>query len=187
MERAGQLSATVPNLTLHIDGGCQMINQIARDRFAQANGWRYAQRGFTLDALIRGTAHGGKSDRRLFDYLHSNPFDHRESFRLPKSDGGRPVAILAHNYGADGEDGQLLRRLINDLEGKLVLHVPPTGEAASWYYPGATLPMCVTRPGIEVIWPTFDEMAEFAETYKRAREARHPEAGTWIPEPNPWD
>lgn len=174
-----------------------MINEIARNRFAEANGWRYTRRDFTLDALIRRMHQGGKHDRRLtgadgrrLEYLHSNPFDHRESFRLGgPSAGGKnmPAAILGHNYGADGPDAKLLRRLIDDLDGALVLHVPPVGEAASWYYPGATLPMCVTRPGVSVVWPTFEEMAEFAAVYQRARQTRHPEAGTWEPPAQPWD
>lgn len=201
MVQAGRLSEMEPNQILPTDGESQMINEIARANFAKANGWRYTSRSFTLDALIRGLYSGGESDQRFLTQLaikhgrahhhaYGSPlaFDHRESFRLPKSEGGRPVAIMGHNYGgADGPDGRSLRWLIDDLAGELVLHVPPTGEAASWYYPGATLPMCVTRPGTEVAWPTFEEMAEFAATYQRARERQHPEAGTWVPDPQPWD
>jgi hypothetical protein len=166
-----------------------MINEIARQRFAKANGWSFTRNAFTLDALMRGMYSGGMPDRRLFDFLdchHNNPFDHRESFRLPKSQGGRPVAILAHNYdGPDGTDARGVRALIAKMDGQLMLHIPPAGRDASWYFPGATLPMLVTRPGQPVVWPTDDEMAEFAATYQRAREARHPEAAAI--ECNPWD
>jgi len=167
-----------------------MINEIARNRFAEANGWRYTWRAFGLDALIRGMHHGGKYDRRWIEALareHGRehgygaplPFDHRESFRAD----GRPVAILAHNY--EDWDTDRMRWLVADLGDQLVLHEPPAGKAASWYFPGGTLPQCITRPGCSVVWPSASEMAEFAATYQRARQARHPESAA-LPEDDPF-
>jgi hypothetical protein len=50
--------------------------------------------------------------------------------------------------------------------GLLELHIPPAGERASWYYPGGTLPMLLTRPGItEIVRPTEDEMAAMAAAF----------------------
>lgn len=160
-----------------------MINDIARQRFAEANGWRYTRRGFTLDALIKGQYSGGKSDGAwLHDLARERgrdggygcplPFDHRESFRLPGSGGQRrAVAIMAHNY--PDWDTDRTRWLVADLDGALMLHEPPEGLAASWYLPGGTLPQCITRPGHAVVWPTADEMAEFAAAYRCEVESRH--------------
>jgi hypothetical protein len=139
-----------------------MHNPTARDRFAEANGWRHSRSHFTLDALIKGMMHGGRQDRELIGDLHWRPLNHRESFRLPASQGVRPVAIMAHNY-EDGADE--LRKLVADLAGALVLHEAPAGKAASWYLPGGTLPMVVTRPGAVVVWPTLEEMADIAAAY----------------------
>src|SRR4051812_41067755 len=128
-----------------------MYNPIARKRFATANGWRCSKSHFTIDALINGKYSGGKSDREAGYDIGAMTFDHGEWYRWPKTMGGRPAAIMAHNY--DGPHGSL-GKFVDKLSGALVLHVPPAGKAASWYYPGSTWPMCVTRPGIEVVWPT---------------------------------
>jgi len=108
--------------------------------------------------LIRNKAHRG---RRHFDNYgyHLNASDHPEYFRV----SGKPIAIVAHNYEMD-VDG--LRRLVRDLNGALVLHEPPAGKAASWYFPGHALPMCLTLPDIsEIIWPTDEEMTATAAAY----------------------
>jgi hypothetical protein len=149
-----------------------MQYQTARERFAEANGWRYSKSRFTLDALMRGIYSGGKSDREagyITGSAPSMPFDHGEYFRLPRSAGSRPVAIMGHNY--PGVDNQL-RKLVAQIGGYLVLHEPPAGKAASWYYPGGTLPMCVTRLGFEVVWPTEAEMVENAADYAAEIERR---------------
>jgi hypothetical protein len=143
-----------------------MHNPIARERFAKANGWRFSRSPFTIDALIYGKYSGGMSDREA-GYNDGTPFDHSEYFRWPKVIGGRPAAIMGHNY----HDGDL-RKLMDKLGGKLVLHIPPAGKAASWYYPGGTLPMCATRPDVRVIWPTELEMADIAAAYAEEVEQR---------------
>jgi hypothetical protein len=91
--------------------------------------------------------------------IHLNACDHPEYFRV----AGKPIAIVAHNYELD-VDG--LRRLVSDLNGALVLHEPPAGKAAAWYFPGHALPMCLTRPDItEIVWPTDEEMAATVVAY----------------------
>ncbi len=45
----------------------------------------------------------------------------------------------------------------------LIVHHAPAGAAASWYFPGHTLLIVITRPGVEVVWPTDREMAENAK------------------------
>jgi hypothetical protein len=112
---------------------------IASKRFAAANGWRYGKH-FGLDLLIRNKAFHGPGHYDNYG-CHLNASDHPEYFRA----AGKPIAIVAHNYEMD-VDG--LRKLISDLNGALVLHEPPAGKAASWYFPGHALPMCLTRPDI---------------------------------------
>jgi hypothetical protein len=130
---------------------------IASKRFAAANGWRRGKH-FSLDLLIRNKANHGRCDLDKYGY-HWNASDHPEYFRI----AGKPIAIVAHNYGLD-VDG--LRRLISDLNGALLLHEPPAGKAASWYFPGHALPMCLTRPDItEIVWPTDEEMAATVAAY----------------------
>ena len=144
-----------------------MHNPIARERFAAANGWRYSRSFFTIDAFINGKYSGGMNDKDAGYDIGVTTFDHPEYYRWPKVFGGRPVAIMGHNY----HDGDL-RKLIDKLAGALVLHVPPAGKAASWYYPGGTLPMCATRPSIRVVWPTEPEMADIATAYAEEEERR---------------
>jgi peptidoglycan/xylan/chitin deacetylase (PgdA/CDA1 family) len=143
-----------------------MFNPIARERFAAANNWRYS-RGFTIDACINGKYSGGMNDRDAGYEIGLTTFDHPEYYRWPKAFGGRPAAIMGHNY----HDGDL-RKLIDKLAGALVLHVPPAGKAASWYYPGGTLPMCATQPGVRVVWPTESEMADMAAAHAEEQEQR---------------
>jgi hypothetical protein len=59
-----------------------MHNQIARERFALTNGWKFTRTDFTLDALIKGLYSGGRSDSLLIRPEYVNPLDHRESFRV---------------------------------------------------------------------------------------------------------
>src|ERR1700733_3867580 len=141
---------------------------IASKRVAAANGWRCGKH-FSLDLLIRNKANCG---RRHFDNYgyHLNASDHPEYFRA----AGKPIAIVAHNYELD-VDG--LRRLVSDFNGALVLHEPPAGKAASWYFPGHALPMCLTRPDItEIVWPTEEEMAATITAYAFVQVSRllHP-------------
>jgi hypothetical protein len=134
---------------------------IASKRFAAANGWRCGKH-FSLDLLIRNKANHGRRDLDKYGY-HLNACDHPEYFRV----AGKPIAIVAHNYESD-VDG--LRRLVSDLNGALVLHEPSAGKAASWYFPGHALPMCLTRPDItEIVWPTDEEMAATVAAYAFAQ------------------
>jgi hypothetical protein len=128
-------------------------HKTALDRFAAANGWKTTDAIFSFDTLISEKKHDG--GRTWSHPLHCG---HPEYFKV----NGYPVAIMAHNY--PGEDDNL-RRDIDELDGDLWLQTPECGRVASWYYPFHTLPMCVTRPGVSIIWPTDHEMALTAEAY----------------------
>jgi hypothetical protein len=65
-----------------------ICGQIARERFALTNGWKFTRTDFTLDALIKGLYSGGRNDSLLIRPEYGNPFQHRESFRVmpPQAD-----------------------------------------------------------------------------------------------------
>lgn len=118
--------------------------------FAAANGWRLAKHSFTLQVLERNGVFDGTGTYQDWPAL---VLDHAEFYRRDR----RAVAIVAHNYA--GRDLQL-REWLEDSGLNLTLHCPSAGKRASWYYPNGTLPMCLTRPGIDVLWPTEEQMAE---------------------------
>jgi hypothetical protein len=158
----------------------RQVKQEAAQQFAEANGWRVGNpfNRYRL-AGVRWTD---------FTYCSSARYatlgDHAEYFWKDR----RPAAIVAHNYPAgNGDDGTpFLGRALTGKEpelevlpgggnhygvadiareaGKLglVTHVAPAGAAASWYYPNWTLLLVVTRPGIEVVWPTSQQMVATA-------------------------
>jgi hypothetical protein len=57
------------------------------------------------------------------------PFDHRESFRLPKSEGGARLRSWCTNY--ENWDTDRMRELVSDLDDALVLHIPPADKASA--------------------------------------------------------
>jgi hypothetical protein len=134
---------------------------LARGQFAQANGWEI-RREFCIDVLAKNKVRGyGNYDRLLID--------HPDFFKL----GRYPVAIVSHNYNgsAPGSAGHLRESVATTFAGRLVLHVPPAGKDASWYYPGITLPMCLTRPDMkEIVWPTEQQMAKTSAEFAKAVE-----------------
>ena len=137
-------------------------------RFAKANGWKICN-CFSLDKLEHNRRHRSRGVRfnpeYYEDYVRPSCLDHPEYYCT--SDSRRlPVAIMAHDY--DGADEQL-RKFIHGIAG-LVIHEPAAGKAASWYYPGATLPMCITRPDAQtIVWPTPEEMAATMAAEKQAQ------------------
>jgi hypothetical protein len=152
-----------------------MINPEARNQFAAANGWKVGK-SFGLDQLIRNKKSTGSSNHLYTLNMFSGAADHPEYFRRD----GYPMALLGHNYpGTRGHYIDGVRDLVAGLDGKLILHIPPAGNAASWYYPGGTLPMLLTRPDItEIVWPTDEQMAAMAAAYAeecKRRFGRHAE------------
>jgi hypothetical protein len=135
----------------------------ARNQFAAANGWKVGK-FFSLDQLIRNKKNTGSSNSpRALGLRDSRMADHPEFFRL----NGYPVALLGHSYrggGAGYIDG--MKEMAARFAGQLVLHIPPAGTAASWYYPGGALPMLLTRPDVtKIVWPTEQEMTAMAAAY----------------------
>jgi hypothetical protein len=137
----------------------------AAERFAKANGWSIGKQ-FSINLLISGRTNNGGNyyDSGQFD---RSLIDHPEYFKV----GRRPVAIAAHNYdgSAPGCADHLRAAVATRFAGQLVLHIPAAGKAASWYYPGGTMPMVLTRPDVkEIVWPTEEEMADMAAAYAEA-------------------
>jgi hypothetical protein len=122
-----------------------MDNPKARQRFAEANGWTIAKHSFGLDTLARGGVHG-----RGYPGRDDGHVDHSEWYRKD----GHAIAIVGHPYPED-------KTYLQGVEQRnLIVHHAPAGAAASWYSPGHTLLIVITRPGVEVVWPTEKEMAE---------------------------
>jgi hypothetical protein len=119
----------------------------ARRRFARLNGWREANRGFSLVVLRDHKVR----DAAGFDYglsgSSAHGFDHLSFYR----DAHRPyraAAIVAHNYASDA---MVDKARAFAAERGLVAHTPPD-TSASWYLPGGVRFICYTRPGIAVVW-----------------------------------
>jgi hypothetical protein len=118
------------------------------------NDWHVGE-PFRFDQLI-------KKKRQPGDYYgnaagHQHGIDHPEYYWA----GGYPVGVLAHNY--PGADIGLSNRWALYASEILELHIPPAGREASWWNPGRTLPMLLTRPDItQVTWPTEQEMSAMA-------------------------
>ena len=123
----------------------------ARQQFADANGWRVAKRGFHMDVLVRGGMHSGYYGSHGGSYL-----DHAECYRKDRF----AVAMVGHQYGdpPNYPSGMTQGIAIAERYG-LIVHVAPAGKVASWYYPHFATLIVVTRPGIEVVWPTAEQMA----------------------------
>lgn len=137
--------------------------QAAGDAFAALNGWRMAPAFTNLDRLGRGgptrshhwTDNG--RDRRLLD--HAVWFYRARRF----------IAAVGQPYPTAVDDLPWWRASL--AERDLVLHEPPD-PLASIHYPGATLFVVVTRPGVEVHFLP-EQDGRLAERWAR-REAEAP-------------
>jgi hypothetical protein len=128
----------------------------ARQQFADANGWRIGKWFSFQDLVGRQVSH--------HDASYSVLVDHGECFR----DGRRPAAIVGHNYSCNDEStntstmyGTAGVTRVAEHFG-LVVHVAPAGAAASWYFPNHSTLLVITRPGVEVVWPTPRQMVDTA-------------------------
>jgi hypothetical protein len=108
----------------------------ARKLFADSRGW-VERRCFTVASLIRG--HYAAPRYNILDIESSYPrvpgatlFDHNYYFRQ----GRKPVAIVTHPYSYPTSEHTDWAR-----EHGLQLEILPN----SWYYPGVTTAVCVTR------------------------------------------
>lgn len=143
-----------------------------RARFAAANGWKVAKHSFDVDVLSKNKVHSydycGPAYRDTMDAC-----DHPEFFRLDR----RAAAIVAHNYAPSCHAETVGR--VAERYG-LRVHVPPDGKRASWYFPGGTHLIVLTRPDvIEIVWPTEDEMTEFARAAEQRDQWRKLVNGYW--------
>jgi hypothetical protein len=114
----------------------------AAKRFATLNNLRHSQVDFGFNRL-RGLR-PARSDHPA-DRIGGRLYDHPDFFR---SLNGHCVAAVVHPYPAPAAE---LRA--NPPRG-LVLHEPEGREGVSWYAPGHTVPICITRAGVTVVeWP----------------------------------
>jgi hypothetical protein len=117
----------------------------AEHAFGTINGWRTdASYYFPPERLGR--------PHHQWEQNLSGWRDHSIYYKAPRHDGKRGfvnIAIVGHPYG-------LAPSWANDLHGLISngyqLHVPPAGAYASIWYPGATLFLVLTLPGITVRW-----------------------------------
>jgi hypothetical protein len=114
-------------------------HQAAKDAFAEVNGWRPSEvASYGLSLLGRDRMFGRiRADNHDCDLL-----DHCIWFR----EGRRYVAVVGQPYLSAVDIAEARARLA---ERDLVLHVPPD-PLASFHYPGWTLFVVVTKPGVEV-------------------------------------
>jgi hypothetical protein len=120
----------------------------SRQAFANLNGWRLTNAEFTTRVLATSKVHAGSGrhwdEGRSADSYQHEFMDHAEFFR-ESAKPYRAAAIVAHLYNCEADVHSWA------LERGLHAHVPPRLKA-SWYYPGATLIVCYTRPHVIVRW-----------------------------------
>lgn len=109
--------------------------------FAKINGWRRAPDFFNLDKLGRGAP--TRNNHWDDNYRDRQLLDHPIWFYKDR----RFVAAVGQPY--PGAAGDLDRWRSHLARRGLVLHVPPD-PFASIHYPGGTLFVVVTKPGVEV-------------------------------------
>ena len=115
-------------------------HQAAVDAFAALNGWQATKYGFNcLDLLGRGAMSESLRARGARD---CELLDHHIWFRR----GRRYVAVVGQPYLADVDVGAGRANL---RARNFVLHIPPD-PLASFHYPGWTLFLVATPPGVEV-------------------------------------
>ena len=88
------------------------------------------------------------------DYTHDSPswFDHTLYFQGPRAGGKQGwvnIAIAAQPYELGDDDRAELAEL--QRQGYCI-QIPPGGERESIWYPGQTLFIVVTLPGVTVKW-----------------------------------
>jgi hypothetical protein len=147
----------------------QDIEQAARQHFADANGWRIGKWFAFRDLVPPGILPRGVSDG---DIDYGVLVDHGECYRQ----GRKPVAIVGHNYDGDYSVKYGTEKITDIAEQHgLVVHIAPAGKAASWYYPNHATLLVITRPGIEIVWPTPQQMVAHAMTWAVDYERRRTE------------
>jgi hypothetical protein len=99
------------------------------DAYGVRRGWRKARKRFVLGALAVGC---GAEDEWPHEFA-----DHRSFWEV----GGRPFAVCAHLYGCD-EDTRSAARAWAASRG-LTVSFPV--DFPSWYYPGRTTLIEITR------------------------------------------
>jgi hypothetical protein len=131
----------------HVDcyGRCPLCKarDVLIDAFAKVNGWK---RTFYYSCYPEDLGRAKPPSHRWTINVHDRRlFDHSLWFKA----GRRYVAAIGQPYpeaihGIEEERARLLTR-------GFVLHVPPDPRA-SIHYPGATVFLVVTLPGVEVRW-----------------------------------
>lgn len=151
------LFQTICDLRTASDGGKNHIawrahleaQRAARQAFAELNGWRVSESRFPFSVLAAGRVHAGdrnwltKHDPSMLPLM-----DHLEFFR-DADPPYRAAAIVSHPYP---KDVRSLADLENWAEGEGLQVERPELLIASWYWPGNTWCLCLTRPGVSVSW-----------------------------------
>jgi len=111
------------------------------DEWAELNGLDRIRQGFTLAHVARSTRNGRGGIEN--DAIFSRPErDHCSYFKCDE----RATALVSEPYQAD------IPRLRHALEQHgLVVHVPPNPRASFWY-PGHTLFLVITRSDTKIDW-----------------------------------
>jgi hypothetical protein len=116
------------------------LKDLAAQEFAAINGWRACRSLFPLSRLAKPC-----SGRTLLRWW---PCDHALAFK----EGRKAAAFVTQPY-PDQDPQQTIAEVgrVADIHG-LTLHLPPGGVHASIHYPGRTLFLVMTRPGVVVRW-----------------------------------
>jgi hypothetical protein len=129
----------------------------AAKEFARLNGWKHSAADFSIEMLSEG-----RPRRKWGEYFEGDRdlFDHPVFFRENQKPY-RPAALVGQPYGMKSVCAEplIIERRSMRWDGdcyeatvlKLDRHVPPKVKA-SWWYPGSTAFVCVTRPGTPVQW-----------------------------------
>ena len=119
------------------------IQRRAVELFARLNGWQW-------DPALRFMPDSLGKYGNDFKYQRPAWCDHALYFREVKTSSSRKnVAIAGQPYQWSAS----VRAELADLERRgFCVHTPPGGERASIWFPGQTLFIVVTQPGVEVKW-----------------------------------
>ena len=127
--------------------GVRVRDQLVEE-FTTLNGWTNTLARFSLSTLEMGKCHGRWEPNPMQEEGDGFLFDHCMHFRI----GRKTIAIAAQPYESTKvEDFNRLRRTKAFGTYQLEAHTPPNPFASFWF-PGRTILVVLTRPGVKVRW-----------------------------------